>query len=296
MESIEKCPICNGHQFTDFMTCCDYTVSHETFNLIRCETCELVITSPRPISELLSSYYISENYISHAKKAKRIFDKVYQISRLFTMRWKLKLINDNSIADTELIKLLDFGCGTGEFLYACKKSGYHIKGVEPSEIARSNSSVTIQENIHKSLEDISEDFDAITIWHVLEHVPDLNTLLDQLKQKLKKNGTMFIAVPNHQSKDSSIYQNAWAGYDVPRHLWHFTQSSMKHLLSSHNLTLQKTIPMKLDAFYVSMLSEKHKRNSIGVVSLAKGFLNGLKSNLEASQTNQYSSLIYVIRK
>lgn len=296
MQSIEQCPICNGKLFTHYLTCRDYTVSHETFNLIHCETCQLIITSPRPENEVLSKYYLSEKYISHAKQSKSLFDKVYKISRLFTLRWKFELINDNIIKESETPRLLDFGCGTGEFLQTCQRSQFYIKGVEPSDVARSNASSNVQEHVHKSLDTIQEDFDVVTLWHVLEHIPDLNNTISLLKQRLKKNGTMFIAVPNYQSKDGLVYKNEWAGYDVPRHLWHFTPQTMQRLLNNHSLTLHHTIPMKLDAYYVSMLSEKYKTKSSGVLSLAKGFINGLLSNLRARKTNQYSSLIYVIRK
>lgn len=294
MQAIIECPICKGKSFNSFRTCKDYTVSHETFPIIKCAVCTLAITSPRPDNAELGKYYLSESYISHAKTSKGIIDKVYQISRLFTMRWKLNLIKQN--VKQAHPSLLDFGCGTGEFLATCKKSGINVTGIEPSDVARANATDIVQTNIYPTLEEASTKFDVVTLWHVLEHVPDLNETISELKTKLNENGTMFIAVPNHESKDGSWYNNEWAGYDVPRHLWHFTQKSMKRLLSNHELILEKVIPMKLDAFYVSMLSEKYTQNSNGILSFLKGTINGLKSNFHARNTTQYSSLIYVIRK
>jgi SAM-dependent methyltransferase len=255
-----------------------------------------VFTSPRPLPKDLGRYYVSDDYISHSRKTQNLFDKVYQISRHFTLKWKLNLVRENTLKSNGLQTLLDYGCGTGEFLRKCKTAGVSIKGVEPSDIARNHATQLTGQAIYKSIEESSETFDAITLWHVLEHVPNLDHVILQLKQKLNKNGTMFIAVPNHLSKDAQTYNSTWAGYDVPRHLWHFNQQSMERLLNRLSLKLERTIPMKLDSYYVSMLSEKHKSGRNTLAGILKGFLNGVKSNYTARNTHEYSSLIYVVRK
>jgi 2-polyprenyl-3-methyl-5-hydroxy-6-metoxy-1,4-benzoquinol methylase len=296
MEFVNQCPSCDGDLFSPYRTCLDHTVSHETFQLMRCETCKLVLTSPRPLSKDLGRYYVSDDYISHTPKSKKFFDKVYQLSRHFTLKWKLNLVRENALTSNGIQTLLDYGCGTGEFLYKCKNEGIKIKGVEPSDIARTYASELIGQPVYGSIEESTETFDAITLWHVLEHVPDLNNIILLLKEKLNKNGTMFIAVPNHLSKDAQVYKSLWAAYDVPRHLWHFNKQSMEHLLNKLSLKLEKTIPMQLDSYYVSMLSEKHKAGKSTFAGLIKGFLNGAKSNYAARNTGEYSSLIYVVRK
>jgi 2-polyprenyl-3-methyl-5-hydroxy-6-metoxy-1,4-benzoquinol methylase len=296
MQEIKLCPLCKGTDFTEHLNCTDHTVSHETFKLIKCTTCQFLITSPRPALQELGKYYLSDNYISHANESKGLFDKLYHISRHFTLNWKLKLVHTN-IVDTfnASLSLLDFGCGTGMFLNRCKQKGYAVEGVEPSAIARAHASSLLDTTIHETIEQTTHTFDVITLWHVLEHIPDLNEQLHQLKDKLKENGTMFIAVPNHRSKDAEVYGNNWAAYDVPRHLWHFEKATMIRLLSNHSLTLKKIIPMKLDAFYVSMLSEKYKATSNGIPAFIKGVMRGFQSNYLGNK-NEYSSLIYVIRK
>jgi len=294
---ITHCPICEGKTFTPYLSCTDYTVSHETFHLVKCETCQFIITSPRPDNEELSKYYLSDEYISHSNTSTSLIDKIYQISRNFSLQWKVDLIKSTSASrETTAKKILDFGCGTGEFLKEAKKNGYSITGVEPSDIARAQATELTEEKIHESISDAEGPFDFITLWHVLEHVPDLNDLLLKLSRLLTKNGTMFIAVPNHQSLDAKLYDELWAGYDVPRHLWHFSRQTMTRLLTKHSLTLERIIPMKLDAFYVSMLSEKYSRKKNSLPGLFTAFINGLKSNLAGAKTKDYSSLIYVVKK
>lgn len=294
MYELSHCPICSGSAFKQFLSCIDYTVSHDTFSLLRCENCSFLFTSPRPKTEELFRYYMSDEYISHSNKPSSIVAKLYQLTRLFTLQWKIRLVM-REVNSTAALQFLDFGCGTGDFLRAVKLKGHLVTGVEPSAIARAQAERKLNQPVFKTLADIKGEFHAITLWHVLEHIPDLNQTIGQLKLLLSKNGTMFIAVPNHKSYDAQFYQRYWAAYDVPRHLWHFNQQTMTQLLNNHGLHLRKIIPMKLDSFYVSMLSEKCKSGKTTLPGLIKGFVNGLRSNL-AQSNKEYSSLIYVVQK
>ncbi len=131
------------------------------------------------------------------------------------------------------------------------------------------------------------------MWHVLEHVHDLNETLAKLRSLLTNNGTVFIAVPNHESYDAQLYKNYWAGYDLPRHLWHFSKENIKTLLTRHNLKLQAIVPMRFDAYYVSLLSEGYKNPAkSSLIKSASAFTRGLISNLKAGKDN-HSSLIYI---
>lgn len=294
MYSIKVCPVCDGKVLEPFLSCTDHTVSHETFQLVKCVSCSFIITSPRPADNDLGKYYLSDDYISHSAKSTSLFDKVYKISRLFTLRWKINLIKDNSANPPQPIRLLDYGCGTGDFLNTAKKNNFTICGVEPSSVARAHASILTGNKILEAIEETEERFNTITLWHVLEHIPDLNEKIAALKNRLAINGTMFIAVPNHLSTDAAVYKQNWAAYDVPRHLWHFNRTVMKRLLHKHLLHVEKIIPMKLDAFYVAMLSEKQKNGKNSFLAMLKGFLNGMKSNY-GKNDNEYSSLIYVIK-
>lgn len=296
MTEIQECPICQGKVFSPFLTCLDHSISFEKFNLIKCAACDLIITSPRPDDTVMGNYYLSPSYTSHLNTAKSAFDKLYMLARSFTLKWKLSLVKYHTKSSKSV---LDYGCGTGEFLKLSMLKGWEIEGVEPSLNARRQASGIIAKNISSSLDDIPETktFDAITLWHVLEHVPDLDTTLQKLKNRLSHNGTIFIAVPNHTSWDGKNYKQSWAGYDVPRHLWHFSKKNMKMLLEKNGLVLEKIIPMKLDAFYISLLSEKYQTEKpFRLSTIIKGLLNGLRSNIHAGKSNEYSSLIYLVKK
>ena len=294
MIDIQQCPVCDGTNFSPFLACDDHAVSHETFSLIRCETCSHLITSPRPANDQLEKYYLSQNYTSHIKNGKTLIDNLYLLARRFTLKWKLSLVSKYTSLPGK--NLLDFGCGVGEFLKVASRNGWSISGVEPSKIARMNSDPHISPNIHPSLKELqSQKFQAITAWHVLEHVPDLHETISILTKMLSPNGTIFIAVPNHNSWDAKHYRNHWAGYDVPRHLWHFNINSMTKLLRAHSLTVADTVPMRLDAYYVSLLSEQYLGHTT-FARLINATINGFRSNYNAHGNGQYSSLIYIVKQ
>jgi len=295
MTSITSCPICGNNLFRPFLQCIDYTVSHEKFSLHKCSTCNFTLTSPRPTDEVIGSYYLSNDYISHSNKATSIIDHLYLLARKFTLRWKINLLTKNSEGSRK--RILDYGSGTGAFLQYCTSQGWAASGVEPSENARSFCQKNNQLSVYQSINEIEEDkFNAITLWHVLEHIPDLDCILQQLKSKLSSTGTLFIAVPNHTSWDGRHYKEYWAGYDVPRHLWHFSRENMDKLLNKNGLTVTKVIPMKLDAYYISLLSEKYKRKKSTIFGMIVAFINGTRSNWQAARTGEYSSLIYIVKR
>lgn len=267
----------------------DHSVSNEEFELLHNESLDLLITHPQPNEEELPKYYESEDYISHTDGKRSMFEKAYHFVKNIALKNKLKLINSLSKAKGNL---LDIGAGTGDFLALAKENGWHTIGVEPNQKARSiavKKGVSFVEST-KPLADNS--FDVITMWHVLEHVPNLESQISELKRLLKPEGTVLVAVPNFNSYDAKHYGKFWAAFDAPRHLWHFSKTAIKKLFEKEGMTLEKVLPMKFDAFYVSLLSEKYKT---GKMNYLKAFLVGLKSNLKAGKNCEYSSHIYVIR-
>ena len=294
MQYLSACPICQGMNFQAHLSVKDHTVSHETFVLEKCHTCGFVLTNPRPDHTQLPRYYESQTYISHSNKSATVVDHLYKISRKFTLRWKYDLIHRHSLIKP--VAILDFGCGTGGFLRECQKNKMNVTGVEPSSIARATAIKDTKAPIHPDISSLREPFDVITLWHVLEHVPDLHETLRNLKDLLNQSGTMFIAVPNLKSRDAETYQEHWAGYDVPRHLWHFSKTTMKRALEYHELKLVTTIPMRLDSYYVSLLSEKYRNQQNPFLNMVRAVCNGWRSNQSARNTHEYSSLIYVVRK
>lgn len=273
---------------THFLAVKDYSVSQETFNLLYNQDLDMLITHPQPSLEKLPSYYESVNYISHTDGNKSLFEKMYQFVKSIALKNKLQLINFESTKG----KILDIGAGVGDFLSVCKNDGWQTVGIEPSEKAKTiakSKGVSFVEHLSE-LEDHS--FDIITMWHVLEHVPDLENQIKELKRLIKPNGTIIIAVPNFNSFDANYYGKYWAAFDVPIHLWHFSKTAIKKLFSNENLELVKVLPMKFDSFYVSLLSEKYKT---GKMNYIKAFFIGWKSNRYGSKNSEYSSHIYVLK-
>lgn len=270
-----------------FLTCKDYTVSGKKFQVKFNEDYQMLVTTPVP--ENLENYYESENYISHTDSKKTVLDKVYQKVKNVALQQKLKLINS---FDTPKKNVLDVGAGTGDFLKHCSNNKWNVLGVEPSLKARDiahKKGIYLKDNLYK-IENTS--FDVITLWHVLEHVKDLKTYIKKLKALLKEDGYLVIAVPNYKSYDAKFYKEHWAAFDVPRHLWHFSQKAIQKLFTEVQMEVVQTKPMKFDAYYVSLLSEKYKSQKMNPI---KAFYNGFRSNLKAKQNSEYSSLIYVIK-
>ncbi|QNF32675.1 class I SAM-dependent methyltransferase [Adhaeribacter swui] len=293
-ERLEHCPICNKESFKNFMVVKDNSVSKESFVIVQCDNCGFKFTNPRPDEASIGQYYQSEEYISHTNKATSITNQAYKLVRTYTIKQKVDLINRLSAKGA----ILDYGCGTGNFLAACKKNGWQVQGYEPSELARAQAEELLTQKILNAsiaLETIpKESFQVITLWHVLEHIHTLNDTFKKLVQLTKPEGKLIIAVPNADSHDAQVYRENWAAYDVPRHLYHFNQATMKRFLKKHKIELTEVIPMKFDAYYVSLLSEKYKSGNTAIV---KSVLTGLKSNNHASKNaNDYSSLIYVGKK
>jgi len=275
-----------------YLTVKDHSVSGEEFELLRNNEFGYLETSPQPSPEKLPDYYKSEDYISHTNTKRNLFEKAYHVVRNISLKRKLKLINSFL---SEEKKLLDIGCGTGDFLQVAQQNNWAVSGIEPNYEARkiantkTNNSVY---NIEKLLEFPQHSFHVITLWHVLEHLPNLNEHISILKSLLKKDGMLIIAVPNYKSYDANYYKNFWAAFDVPRHLWHFSQDSISKLFSNENMKVVRTLPLKFDSYYVSLLSEKYRS---GWMNVFNAFQVGFLSNVKAKGTGEYSSLIYVIK-
>jgi 2-polyprenyl-3-methyl-5-hydroxy-6-metoxy-1,4-benzoquinol methylase len=272
-----------------FLTVTDYSVSKEVFDLYQDEELDMLITYPKPGLDVLGRYYESADYISHTDSKRSLFEKAYHFIKGIALKNKLNLINS---LHPNKGKILDIGAGTGEFLSVAQQNGWNTTGVEPSEKAKQiaiNKGVSFVEALAQ-LED--HTFDVITMWHVLEHVPDLNHQIKELKRLLKPSGYLIVAVPNFNSFDAQHYGKFWAAYDVPIHFWHFSKTAIQKLFQKEQMELVKILPMKFDSFYVSLLSEKYKS---GRMNYVKAFFIGLWSNIKAKSDMEYSSHIYVLK-
>jgi len=276
----------------------DHLVTGRKFDILKNPETTILETHPRPTKEELPTYYDSENYTSHNDKSAGIVSFCYRIIKSISTRRKIRIGQNSLSKNTPQNKprLLDVGCGTGDFLYSCLKKGWQINGIENNKNAKNNSRTEVSSFIFDDFEFLKsqpERFDIITMWHSLEHIIDLKQTIVDMKKLLTNKGVIVVACPNHKSFDAMFYKESWAAYDLPRHLWHFDKDSISKLFVEHNMQLTKTLPMYWDSFYISILSEKiiSKKNKF-----LKGIIVGLLSNVSAMFSKEHSSLIYVFNK
>ncbi|HEX8563986.1 MAG TPA: class I SAM-dependent methyltransferase [Flavobacterium sp.] len=272
-----------------YLTVTDHSVSKEIFELCYDAELDLLATHPQPSAEALPDYYESDDYISHTDGKRTFFEYIYQTVKNIALRKKVKLINRLS---NNKGHLLDIGAGTGDFLVVASANGWSVTGTEPSSKARAIAEAKGVRFIEDAALLADHSFDIITMWHVLEHVPDFNRQFAELKRLIKPDGRIVVAVPNFKSYDATHYGKFWAAYDVPRHLWHFSKGAIGKISLQHQLELEEVLPMKFDSFYVSLLSEKYRH---GKMRYMAAMTTGIKSNRYGSKYSEFSSHIYVIR-
>jgi len=287
------CPVCGSASIRPALSAKDYTVSGRNFSIWECSDCTLRFTQDAPGLDAIGRYYKSEDYISHTNTSRGLINKLYQAVRKRTLKQKRHLVSKTT--GKKQGSLLDVGSGTGSFVKEMKDHGWQVTGLEPDTDARK----LAKEHFNCELQDTDRlftlsphSFDAITLWHVLEHVHDLTGYVQQLKLLLKSGGRLIVAVPNYTSLDASKYKDNWAGYDVPRHLYHFSPQAMQILMEEMGMEILEFKPMWFDSFYVSLLSSKYQHQTTKWVS---SLWTGIRSNLSAlSDKGRCSSVIYII--
>jgi 2-polyprenyl-3-methyl-5-hydroxy-6-metoxy-1,4-benzoquinol methylase len=288
------CPVCSSSAISQVLTVKDYSISKEIFQIYQCTNCTVRFTQDVPDANDIAPYYKSASYISHSNTSNGLLNVIYKKVRNHTLRTKADLIKKYTL---QRGAILDIGAGIGSFLNTMHEEGWQTTGIEPDEGARMQAKklYNIELAGTDSFQSIFDNsFDAITLWHVLEHVHDLHDYLNKLKRILKEKGKLFIAVPNYTSSDAAFYKEFWAAYDVPRHLYHFSPQSITELLKRHHLSLITKKPMWFDSYYISLLSSKYKN---GTVNWPGAIVQGTLSNANAIfNVNKCSSLIYIIGK
>ncbi|MBI1343369.1 MAG: methyltransferase domain-containing protein [Terrimonas sp.] len=289
------CPICGAGDVKNIFSVRDRTVSQENFRVVECNSCGLRYTQDAPDQASIGDYYKSEDYISHTDSSKTVINRLYKFVRHFTIRSKMKIVQ--RMTALKRGNLLDVGSGTGFFAGAMKKAGWQVTGLEPDQGARNVALASHQvklEGMDELFRLPESSFDAITLWHVLEHVHELKRYVHQFRLLLREKGRILIAVPNYTAHDATVYQEYWAAYDVPRHLYHFSPESMKRLMDEQGMIIEKKIPMFVDSYYVSLLSSKYKK---GKTNWWGALFTASVSNAKALfRPERCSSVIYVIRK
>ena len=294
MQTIEQCPVCSCESLGRTTNVTDHSISGKSFSIVECGACQFAFTSPRPDQQHIGVFYQSDTYISHTNSNKTWRDKINQLSRQWMVRRKHKAIHKYHPHG----QLLDIGCGTGDFLAHQMSRGYLVTGVEPNLTARESAIAAHAIPVFPQIDLVPalEQFQVVTMWHVLEHVPEIRSTLKQVFARLADRGIFVIAVPDRESWDAKHYGPFWAAYDVPRHFWHFRQQDLFRLLKEHGFELVTTRRMWLDAFYIAMLSESYKGGN-RLIGLVRAFAVGAWSNIIATFTRApTSSTMYVVRK
>jgi SAM-dependent methyltransferase len=289
------CPLCGSAAIYAAVSAKDHTVSGETFEIWHCDDCTGRFTQRVPALSAIGPYYQSAAYVSHSDTEKGLVNRLYHLVRNHTLKSKRRLVQE--VTGKETGNLLDVGAGTGAFSHTMLLAGWQLTALEPDDTARQNAKNKYGLDLSTPDQLFSlpaQKFDAITMWHVLEHVHDLQGYLKQFHTILAPGGSLLIAVPNYTSYDAKVYGGYWAAYDVPRHLYHFSPKSMEMLGQAHGFYLADTRPMWFDSFYVSMLSEQYCNGSANIFGAV---WNGMLSNLKALfDRKKCSSVIYVFAK
>lgn len=292
--TINACPVCGCTHLERAMTCTDSYASGESFDLVRCSECGFVFTQDAPVEAEIGRYYETPDYISHTDTRKGAMNAIYHHVRQYMLGSKARLVMDAARGSAK--RILDIGTGTGYFANAMDGRGWQVEAIEKSPQARAFAKEHFGLDVKPESalnEFVPGSFDAITLWHVMEHLEHLNETWTRLGELLTPKGVLVVAVPNCSSADAAKYGADWAAYDVPRHLWHFTPATITRLAEKHGFVLVGSHPMPFDAFYVSMLTEKQKGNSH---SFIKGMSVGFAAWISAlSNKERSSSMIYVFR-
>lgn len=289
---MNTCPWCGKPSEKRYLHLKDYFLSQEEFEIMECENCGLLFTTPRPAPEVIGKYYQSEDYYSHQENKKGLVPRIYEWVKTLNIKNKVKM----AVEGLPKGRLLDIGCGVGNFIFKVKQKGWEVVGIEPSDDAKDIAEKRLgfrpmAPSESNTLNDAS--FDVITLWHVLEHVDDLKTQTSEIQRLLKPGGRLVIALPNFQSFDCQYFKEKWAAWDVPRHLNHFAPETLKNLMNSSGFAYRGQKKLVWDAYYISFLSERYGGKSL---PLLRGAWVGLRSNLQARRSGMYSSLVYLFEK
>lgn len=291
----DKCPLCKSSAIIKRFACIDQFATGEEFDIFECSDCGLAFTQNFPDEKEIDRYYESPAYISHSNTNKGIVNRVYHLVRKIMLRKKARRVEQ--LTGFKNGRLLDYGAGTGHFARLMKSRGWDVTAIEKNDKARELAAREFDFNMLpvEALAAIKDkELDAVTMWHVMEHIQEPDNMWRELHRILADDGIAIIALPNSISYDALKYKEHWAAYDVPRHLWHFTPDTIAHWGGKHGFTLEKQYTMPFDGFYISMLSEQYKGTRLHTI---RGFWNGFKGWVaQWHRSSASSSIIYVFKK
>lgn len=271
-----SCPICNGSKFQNFIKVKDrFSLSRiENFQLVKCN-CNFILLNPRPNSDEISNFYNHTDYDPHKKRNLSFYDIIYKLVQKIALKIKFSRI----IKFKKKGELLDIGGGQGEFAIYMQNKGF--SSTLQDNFSNYKGILKFYSNIDKLKNKL---FDVISMWHVLEHIHDLEKLFISINTILKKNGILVIAVPNHDAIERISFHEKWAPYDAPRHLYHFNLFTLEKLLNKNGFEILKKYSMIQDSFYNILLSINKKSIYsifkglyVSVITILNMLINGSKN-------------------
>ncbi|HRZ43270.1 MAG TPA: class I SAM-dependent methyltransferase [Bacteroidales bacterium] len=286
------CPVCADDRISPWMQVCDYFLTGEYFGIMQCDACSHRFTVPQPSPEVIGKYYETSKYLSHTDEGKDFTGRLYRLIRGINLQRKYALVHHFKQGTS----ILDIGCGTGHLLGFFRKQGWKTTGIEPAAMPRQFARDHLKLDVHDEPELANlpgGSFSVVSMWHVLEHVPNPSQRLKEVHRLTAPDGIAVIALPNPDAFDACYYGQYWAAWDVPRHLHHFSTRSFNWLATQAGFELIAVKPMKFDAYYVSLLSEQYRSAHQRYLRAA---WKGLQSNLKARRSGNFSSLVYILRK
>lgn len=229
-----NCEICNSGEYKVICKNRDYRygLSKANFTVVKCSLCGLIYLNPRPVEKNLYKFYPKKYYESSLGLIEE---------KLVGYLSKQKILNMEKFKKTG--KLLDIGCGTGNFLLEMKNRGYDVCGIDISpqacKIAR-NKGLKIYNGDLKKHHFPGKSFDIVTLWHVFEHLYNPSDILKEIGRILKDDGILIIETPNIDCFSFEIFRGYHFHLDSPRHLYHWTKNSMDLILKKNGFFVYKT--------------------------------------------------------
>ena len=235
-----SCNLCGSDRFEPHLVRGDLNLYLPgEFQLVRCNNCELIYQNPRPLAADLMTMYPQE-YDQYQDATKREHSRILQLDRLYGLRKRSKAV----MRHIERGRLLDVGCATGEFLNAIRDKGWEVVGVEPSPLAsrwaRENLDLDVKTGTLETVALPDESFDVVTMWNVIEHVPDPHAVLSKAYRLLRSNGLLVLTTPNFDSVDVKIFGRYWIGYELPRHFYVFSRRTLLEVVEKAGFRVLET--------------------------------------------------------
>ena len=260
------------------------------WSFLRCPKCGLVWINPRPLLEGIKRLY--SNYYTHSKESiekkltsfkrrlkhdvlvnafgqnknfsswewARMFAKPLGMFPPFKRTVEKAIVNLNFLPNR---RLLDVGCGSGEFLVMMRDLGWQVQGIEPdgqaAKIAREKFGLRVEACTLEEAKIPVGSFDVITVLHVLEHVPDPQKLIQECSQALQPEGRLVIVVPNLESLGHQVFKKCWLGLDPPRHLWVYSSRTLRTCAERAGLEIEKLYTIGHGAMWGWITSKTIKR-------------------------------------